>query len=158
LASLWHIQLKQKLSTMQKFPKSIFVVDDDRFHLEIMRQLLSAQGIEAISCFTSGLDCLNELHQNPDAIFLDHHMDVYSGFETLRKIKRYNPNIFVVMVSAQEDIDTAVATLKHGAFDYIQKNERLEENIKATLSSMEHVRELLNARKPSLLKSIFQLL
>jgi len=143
---------------MQKFPKSIFVVDDDRFHLEIMRQVLSAQGIEEITCLESGVDCLNEIHHNPDVILLDHQMDVYSGFETLRKIKRHNPNIFVVMVSAQEDIDTAVATLKHGAFDYIRKNERLEENIKSTLSSMEQVRELLKARKPSLLKSIFQFL
>jgi DNA-binding NtrC family response regulator len=143
---------------MQKFPKSIFVVDDDRFHLEIMRQVLSEQGIEEITCLESGVDCLNEIHHNPDVILLDHQMDVYSGFETLRKIKRHNPNIFVVMVSAQEDIDTAVDTLKHGAFDYIQKDERLEENIKSTLSSMEQVRELLRARKPSLLKSIFQFL
>jgi DNA-binding NtrC family response regulator len=141
---------------MQKFPKSIFVIDDDRFHLEIMRQLLSEQGIEKVSCLESGVDCLNELHQNPDVVFLDHHMDVYSGFETLRKIKRYNPNIFVVMVSAQEDIDTAVAALKFGAFDYIRKNERLEENIKSTLSGIGQVRDLLKARKPSFFKSILR--
>lgn len=143
---------------MQKFPKSILVVDDDRFHLEIMRQLLSDQGVEKITCLESGVDCLNELHHNPDVVFLDHQMEVYSGLETLRKIKRYNPNIFVVMVSAQEDIYTAVATLKHGAFDYIGKNERLEENIKSTLSSIEQVRELLHARKPSLLKSLLKFL
>lgn len=143
---------------MQKFPKSILVVDDDRFHLEIMRQLLSGQGIENITCAESGVTCLNEIHHNPDVVFLDHQMDVYSGFETLRKIKRYNPNIFVVMVSAQEDIDTAVATLKHGAFDYIRKNEHLEENIKSSLAAISQMQELLRERKPSFLKSMFQFL
>jgi DNA-binding NtrC family response regulator len=141
---------------MQNFPKSIFVVDDDRFHLEIMKQILAETGMEKINCFENGVECLNEIHQNPEVIFLDHQMDVYSGFETLRKIKRYNPNIFIVMVSAQEDIDTAVATLKHGAFDYIRKNENLEENIKAVLVKIDEIKELLTARKPSLLKSIFK--
>ena len=138
--------------------KSIFVVDDDRFHLEIMKQILSEAGIENIRCFESGVECLNEIHLNPEVIFLDHQMDVYSGFETLRKIKRYNPNIFIVMVSAQEDIDTAVTTLKHGAFDYIKKDHNLDQNIKSVLFKIEDIKELLKARKPSLLKSIFKFL
>jgi polysaccharide export outer membrane protein len=143
---------------MQNFPKSILVVDDDKFHLEIMKQILSAQGVEKITCLESGVECLNELHNNPDIVFLDHQMDVYSGFETLRKIKRYNPNIFVVMVSAQEDIDTAVATLKYGAFDYIRKDQYLAENIKSALIAINQVKELLKERKPSFLKSLFQFL
>lgn len=143
---------------MQHSFKSVFIVDDDRFHLEIMKQILTEAGIENITSFESGVDCLNEIHHNPDVIFLDHEMDVYTGFETLRKIKRYNPNVFIVMVSAQEDIDTAVATLKHGAFDYIRKDKKLEGNIKSVLIKIEEIKELLNARKPSFMKNFFKLL
>lgn len=143
---------------MQYNFKSVFIVDDDTFHLEIMKQILSDVGIENTMCFDSGVECLNTIHQNPEVIFLDHQMDIYSGFETLRKIKRYNPNIFVVMVSAQEDIDTAVATLKHGAFDYIRKDQNLEANIKSVLLKIEDIKELLKVRKPSVLKSIFKFL
>lgn len=143
---------------MQNRFKSVFVVDDDRFHLELMKHLLAAEGIEKITCFESGVDCLNEIHQRPDVIFLDHQMDVYSGFETLRKIKRYNPDSFIVMVSGQEDIDTAVATLKHGAFDYIKKDDKLGKNVKMALVKIEEVKELLKARKPSIVKSIFKFL
>lgn len=143
---------------MQHNFKSIFVVDDDRFHLEIMKKILFDAGIGNIRCFESGVECLNEIHHNPEVIFLDHQMDVYSGFETLRKIKRYNPNAFVVMVSAQEDIETAVATLKHGAFDYIKKDDKLGENITAVLFKIEEIKELLKERKPSLLKTIFKFL
>ncbi len=85
-------------------------------------------------------------------------MDVYTGYETLRKIKRYNPNFFVVMVSAQEDIDSAVETLKHGAFDYIRKNENLELKVKEVLKKITEIREVMNAEKPSFIKSIFKFL
>lgn len=143
---------------MQKDIQQIFVVDDDAFHLEIMKQLLGGAGLSQVSTFNSGIDCLDHIHQNPEVVFLDHHMDVYNGFETLRKIKRYNPNIFVVMVSAQEDIDMAVATLKHGAFDYIRKDKNLHQNIAAVLSRIEEVKALLKAGRPSLVKSLFKLL
>lgn len=143
---------------MATLSKKVFVVDDDRFHLELMEQLLSNQGIQEVVLFENGMDCLTEIHQEPGIVFLDHQMDVYSGYETLRKIKRHNPNIFVVMVSAQEEIQTAVNTLKHGAFDYLQKDVKLEENIVSVLKRIEEVRTLLKARKPSFLKSILSML
>jgi len=104
------------------------------------------------------MDCLMEIHQEPSIVFLDHHMDVYSGYETLRKIKRHNPNIFVVMVSAQEEIQTAVNTLKHGAFDYLQKDMKLGDNVVSVLQRIEEVKELLKARKPSFIKSFLSIL
>lgn len=141
---------------MSKLSNKIFVVDDDRFHLELMHQILNSNGIEEIEMFDNGIDCLVQIHQLPKIVFLDHQMDVYSGYETLRKIKRHNPNIFVVMISAQEEIQTAVNSLKHGAFDYIQKDEHLEEKVNAVLQKIDEVKELLAARKPSLIKSILK--
>lgn len=141
---------------MQHQFNSVFVVDDDRFHLEIMKQFLSQEGVSKITCFESGINCLNQIHENPDVIFLDHQMDVLTGFETLRKIKRYDPNMFIVMVSAQEDIDTAVGTLKHGAFDYIKKDGRLGENVKNVLRKIEEMREVLRDRKPTVLKTLLK--
>lgn len=148
----------KKLNNMTHNFKKIFIVDDDPFHLEISKQILSEEGLDQTSCFESGVTCLNEIHQNPDIVFLDHQMEEYSGFETLTKIKRHNPNIFVVMVSGQKDIQTAVDSLKHGAFDYIKKDDNLEDNIKSVLHKIEQVREMLKLRKPSLLKSIFKFL
>jgi DNA-binding NtrC family response regulator len=143
---------------MTKQSKKIFVVDDDIFHLEIMKQLLQEEGISDVSAFEDGVSALNKIHLNPDVIFLDHQMDVYTGYEVLRKIKRHNPNIFVVMVSAQEDVKTAINTMKYGAFDYLQKDDKLDENVKSVLLRIEEVREMLRMRKPSLVKSILSFL
>jgi polysaccharide export outer membrane protein len=142
---------------MTTLSKKVFVVDDDRFHLEIMEQLLKNNGVEEVTLFETGMDCLSEIHQNPHIVFLDHQMDVYSGYETLRKIKRHNPNIFVVMVSGQSDIQTAVDTLKHGAIDYLQKDGNLEMNILAVIQRIEAVKQLLRDRKPSILKSFLSI-
>lgn len=138
--------------------KKIFVVDDDRFHLEMMEQILFSNEITEVVMFEDGLKCLQEIHQNPAIVFLDHQMDEYSGYETLKKIKRHNPNIFVVMVSAQESIQTAVDALKYGAFDYLQKDLHLDHKIIKVLKQIEMVKEQLKTRKPSLLKSVLNFL
>ena len=136
----------------------IFVVDDDRFHLQLMNHLLNDAGIKDVVLFENGMDCLSEIHQNPGIVFLDHQMDVYTGYETLRKIKRYNPNIFVVMVSGQDDIRTAVNTLKYGAFDYIQKDQDVEENVRSVLKRIDEVKNLVHTHQRSFFKSLFNLL
>lgn len=143
---------------MSKLSNKIFVVDDDCFHLEVMQQILKSLGNEEISVFENGMNCLLQIHQNPQIVFLDHQMDIYTGFETLRKIKRHNPNIFVVMVSAQGEIQTAVDSLKYGAFDYLQKDEKLEIKVKEVIHNINEVKELLKSRKPTFLKSMLTFL
>ncbi|MBL0295271.1 MAG: response regulator [Saprospiraceae bacterium] len=141
---------------MKDSSQTVFIVDDDPFHIELMTHILKKEKIPYVMSFSSGVDCLDHIDLNPDIIFLDYQMDVYSGYETLRKIKRYDPNSFVVMVSAQEDIDTAVETLKHGAFDYIKKNENLEEKVQSVLKKISELKNIMNEEKPSFLKSIFK--
>lgn len=141
------------MTTQQSY--NIFLVDDDPFYLSILEKRLLNKGYQVISSFTNGVDCLNALGEKPDVIFLDHNMDTFSGYEVLKKIKRFDPNIFVVMVSGQEDIKTAVDSLKHGAFDYILKSNDDEQKINEVLEKITIVKDLQARKKPSILKSIF---
>lgn len=136
----------------------IFLVDDDLFYLNLMSQILSKQSITDITKFDSGFKCLDKLDEKPDVIFLDYSMDTLDGYEVLKKIKRYDPNIYVVMVSAQEDIEIAVESLKHGAFDYIQKGNDSEEKVKKVLKKIVKVKKILEQSKPTLIKKIFKFL
>lgn len=136
----------------------IFVVDDDIFHIHAVRQLLNDMGHLNVNIFSSGVDCMMEINQQPDIVFLDHNMDHYTGYEVLRKIKRFNPNIIVVMLSAQEEITIAVDSLKHGAFDYLAKGSDLKAKIEGAMKKIEDFKTMLETRKPSLLKSIFKFL
>ena len=103
-------------------PFKFFIVDDDIFCAKMYEQYLFNINHNNITCFSNGNDCLDNLNQNPDIIFLDHNMDGITGLEVLKKIKRYNPKIYVIMVSGQKDIKIALNALKYGAFDYIIKD------------------------------------
>lgn len=122
-----------------------FVVEDDIFCYSIYEQHLKNADFTNIHFFQNGEDCLENLHLKPDIVFLDHNMDELTGFEVLKKIKRINPNIYVVMISGQEDIQVAVEALKYGAFDYIIKNNstcnRILETIDRILKIQEEIEE-----------------
>src|ERR1700744_3863486 len=126
--------------TMQTTRFNIFLVDDDSFCLNVYGQHLSQLGHRQVSIFQNGAECLNHLTQNPDIIFLDHGMDLLTGIEVLKKIKRFNPDIYVVFLSGQENIETAVNALKYGAFDYIVKGEMELENITKVLAKITNIR------------------
>lgn len=135
----------------------IFVVDDEIFYLNILEQHIRNLGYEEVIVFSNGTDCLNRITEKPDVVFLDYSMDTLTGYEVLKKIKRYNPNIYIVMISGQEDIEAAVDTLKHGAFDYIQKGEMEEEKIEQVLERILEVKDLLKQSNPNFIRKFLQI-
>lgn len=134
---------------------SVYLVDDDPFFLNVCEQYVLNCGISDITKFQSGPDFLNNLSRFPDLILLDYHMDTMNGIETLKKIKRFNPDAMVVFISGQENIDIAVNALKYGAFDYLIKNQVDEEKIKIILNKALALKEMLSKKnKKSLLNRI----
>jgi len=129
-----------------------FVVDDDVFCANLYEQYLKNLNYNDITYYSNGHDCLNNLQQLPDIIFLDHNMEDMNGFEVLKKIKRVNPNIYVVMVSAQENIKTAVDALKFGAFDYIIKDNNVFEKMSTIISNIIKVKEQLRKSNPGFIR------
>lgn len=66
------------------------------------------------------------LSHDPDVIILDYYLDgieatAMNGIETLDKIKAFNQDIPVVMLSSQDKIEVAVDCMHHRAFDYVVK-------------------------------------
>ena len=133
----------------------IFLVDDDLICLNIYKKHLENTGYTDVSCFESGEACLNLLIQNPDVIFLDYEMNSLSGLEVLKKIKRFNPDIFIVFLSGQENIATAVNALKYGAFDYIVKSDGQLLSIQKVLNKIAQTKQLMLEKKPGLLRKLF---
>jgi DNA-binding NtrC family response regulator len=131
-----------------------FIVDDDIFCANVYQQYLKNMNYNDITYFSNGNDCLINLNQNPDIIFLDHNMEDITGFEVLKKIKRYNPNIYVVMVSGQENIKTAVDALKYGAFDYVIKDNNVCDKMGLVIDKIIKVKEQLRLSNPTFIQKI----
>ena len=134
-----------------------FIVDDDIFCINVYEQYLQNLGYNDISYFNNGNDCLNNLDQHPDIIFLDHNMDDITGFEVLKKIKRYNPNIYVVMVSGQDNMKTAVDALKYGTFDYVIKDSNVCEKMNVVIDKIVAIKEQLSKSNPSFIQKILSI-
>jgi two-component system, OmpR family, response regulator len=106
----------------------IFLVDDDALLLKSLYIEFLEQGNYDIATFSTGELCLGHLSSAPDVIILDYHLDgieknAMNGIETLDKIKAFNPDIPVVMLSSQDKIEVAVNCMHHKAFDYVVKGE-----------------------------------
>ncbi len=106
----------------------LFLVDDDAVFLKALEIEFLQQGDFAIATFSTGERCLESLSQNPDVIILDYHLDgidanAMNGVETLDRIKAFNPDIPVVMLSSQDKIEVAINCMHHHAFDYVVKSE-----------------------------------
>ena len=117
--------------------RHIFLVDDDLFSINLYRQVLENIGYKNISTFQNASIALYNLEKRPSVIFLDHHMNDISGVEVLKKIKKFDSSIYVVMISGQEKIQVAFDAIKFGAFDYIVKGESAEEKMRDVLSRIE---------------------
>jgi len=99
----------------------IFLVDDDPFCINLYQQYLNGLGYMNITAFENGPDCINSLSLKPDVIFLDHGMDYLTGLEVLRKIRAHNRDIFVIFLTGQPGVMTAIKALRLGATEYIVK-------------------------------------
>lgn len=102
-------------------PIRILVVDDDKNHRNTLITLISdweyhAEGAE------DGETAVAMCRDKPfDLILMDVRMSGISGIEALREIKAYNPAIPILIMTAYSDVETAVAALKAGAYDYLTK-------------------------------------
>ncbi len=129
----------------------IFLVDDDAVFLKLLEIEFIAQGDFAIETYITGELCVAHLMHNPDIIVLDYKLDgvnkkAMNGIDTLDKIKVSNPEIPVIILSAQDKIEVAIECMHHKAVDYVVKSEtafmRLRKIITNTLKQNKMEKQL----------------
>lgn len=106
----------------------LFLVDDDALYLKSLEIEFMERGEFKIETYSTGELCLENLNHNPDVIILDYELSgidkkAMNGIEVLDKIKTYDPEIPVIMLSSQDKIEVAVNCMHHKAFDYVVKSE-----------------------------------
>ncbi len=127
----------------------IFVIEDDPVYTKFMKYILGLNPDFEVTCFSTGKDFLRELHRRPTLVTLDYALPDVPGETVLREIRAFDPDIPVIIISAQEKIRTAIDLLKSGAFDYISKEDDAKDRI---LNSIQNARN-----KVSLLHEIGRL-
>jgi DNA-binding NtrC family response regulator len=127
----------------------IFVIEDDPVYTKFLQYVLSLNPDFEVTCFATGKEFLEQLHRRPAIVTLDYALPDVPGESVLRQIREFDPDIPVIVISAQERIRTAVELLKAGAFDYISKDDDAKDRI---LNSIQNALE-----KSTLLREIGRL-
>lgn len=106
---------------MAETPIDILIVDDEPEFAEMLELRLTQRG-HRVRWAPDGPDALAALAERaPDVVILDLRLPGLNGLEVLRRIKAGFPLVEVILLTGYGSVDTAVAGLKGGAFDYLQK-------------------------------------
>lgn len=107
----------------------IIIVDDEKILRISLKDNLTDAGFNVID-FENPFSVLEEISRRKYHVVLtDIKMPQINGIELLKKIKEINPEIHVIVMTAYGSIDTAVESMKYGAYDYISKPFKIEELI-----------------------------
>jgi DNA-binding NtrC family response regulator len=137
----------------------VLLVDDEEKFLEVLSQRLGTRGIDAETS-TSGEEALVKMkNKNFDAIVLDVMMPGIGGIETLKRIRKENPEVQIIMLTGQGSVDKAVEAMKEGAIDFMEKpadintllnkiSEAKEKKILLVMKNIEEKVKGLTQRRP----------
>jgi len=107
--------------------KVVFLVEDDKFYLELLENYFNSKSNYKIFCFSSGEECVGNLEVNPDLVILDYVLDRHNpnsmdGKNVYKKIKKQCPKAKIIVLSAQQSADVVFGLVKEGVRNYVMKD------------------------------------
>ncbi|MEO5568919.1 MAG: HD domain-containing phosphohydrolase [Gemmatimonadaceae bacterium] len=122
------------------------IVDDEPRLRQILTHLMRADGFHCVEA-ANGVEALEHLARAPITLLMtDMGMPKMNGIELLRQVRAKYPDVAVVMITGNTDVETAVGTLSLGAMDYIVKPFQLEEVRARVKQALEKRRLILENR------------
>ncbi len=99
----------------------ILVVDDEPDAVVLLEEFLTAKGYDVLTA-SNGEEALQKAREaHPHAMLLDVRMPRMNGLEVLRRVREFDREMGIIMVTAVADQETTDQALQMGAFDYISK-------------------------------------
>ncbi len=128
--------------------KRVLVVDDEERVVQSIAGVLEDEGFQVVKA-KSGEEAIEVFRQGePDVTLLDIWMPGMDGIEVLKRLKWIAPDCQVIMISGHATISTAMAAVKLGAFDFIEKPLSLDVLLLTVRRALDHQKELLTVQKP----------
>jgi len=117
-----------------------WIIDDDQSIRWVLEKALQKEDI-SVRTFESGQPVIEALqHQSPDVIMTDVRMPGMSGLELLDQLGQRAPDVPVIIMTAHSDLESAVASYRGGAFEYLPKPFDMDEAVRLARRAIEHHR------------------
>lgn len=128
---------------MKKKPSPlVFIVEDNEVYAAMIRYTLESSNYRT-EVFISGEDCMQNIYKMPDIVILDYNLLIMTGLDVLKEIKSINPDIYVLFLSAQEDLNVGINSLKYGAYDYVIKDHLAFDNLIIALNKIKKMNQMI---------------
>lgn len=114
---------------MKRVIVKIFVVEDDDIYRSLLVHFLSLNPDYAVQAYANASSFFKDLPQMPDIITLDYTLPDASGEMVFDKIRQQCPSAKVIFISAKEDIKTTINLFKKGVYDYIIKDDDMQQRL-----------------------------
>jgi DNA-binding NarL/FixJ family response regulator len=131
--SFWKDLFKSK---EQEKTGLVFIVEDNKPYAETLKVFLDAEVpvIKEIKVFPVGETCLLELKKNPDIIIIDYFLDskyydAGTGLEIIKQIREEKPEVNIIVLSSQEDIEVVLEIVKKYNCSYVKKDTEAFEKV-----------------------------
>jgi DNA-binding NtrC family response regulator len=114
----------------------IFIVEDNKAYAETLKAFLKADvpEVKEIKTFPVGETCLLQLHKNPDLVIIDYYLDskyydAETGIEIVKQIRADYPEMNILLLSSQNNVDVVVDAMKKYNCSYVKKDDRAFGNV-----------------------------
>ena len=106
---------------MEKLHGRVLLVDDEELFLKMLSERLEVRGLQVTSV-TSGEDALARVEeQNFDVIVVDLAMPGIDGLDTLKLLKKQDPDLEIIMLTGHGTVHNGITAMKLGAEDFLEK-------------------------------------
>ncbi len=103
------------------------IVDDDKFLHKVLERILDIKGHNVVGHAYNGMEALEQIvkmHPKPDVILMDHRMPIMNGAVATKEMKRIDPSLNIIFISADESVYGEA--IDSGALDFLTKPIRAE--------------------------------
>lgn len=118
----------------------ILVIDDEEYVGWLIKKVFDVTSYEVCLTLSGEQGLLEFERQNFDIVFLDLRLPDINGMDLLTKLKKIQEDIVVIIITAHGSIDTAIESMKKGAYDYITKPFDVNELLIQTEKALEIVK------------------
>lgn len=118
----------------------IFVIDDEQNVCMTLKDALDARGFH-VRCYQSPVEALQDIaKEKPDLMITDLLMPEIDGLKLIQRVKSFNPEINILVMTAHASLETAIGAIRAGANDYLVKPFKIEELLKAVQKTLSQKR------------------
>lgn len=125
----------------------LYVVEDNKIYNRMVVEFLKKEGYTNVKSFLTGEECIKSVvnGESPDIVIQDYFLSGFNGAEVLQRVKKHSKHSEFIFLTANENMEVAVNTIKYGAYDYIIKESDVA--LKKVLSKIEKIEKLLELEK-----------